>query len=137
METSKLDRARRFVYSDLDLSFSKLPSTDDLAKKLDIQAVRQSVQNIVSTNRGEVPFRPDFGCNLRAYLFEPWSPFIQAGIEETIRFSLDAYEPRVLVQSIEVNDVPDSNSIRVSIEYTLKSPEPQTDVVSFLVERIR
>jgi len=137
MENSKLDTARRYVYSDIDLSFARLPSTDDIAKKIDLQAVKQSVVNIISTARGEVPFRPDFGCNLRAYLFEPFSEFTKAAAEDTIRLSLGAYEPRVIIDNITVSDDADSNALRITVEYTIKSPDNQSDVVSFLVERLR
>lgn len=137
MERSKLDRARRFVFSDIDLELTKLPSTDDIAKKLDLQAVKQSVMNIVNTNRGEKPFQPDFGCNLRKFLFEPFSPYVKAAAEDTIRLSLEAFEPRVILQDVTVSDDPDNNALRVTVEYTIRSPESSSDTASFLVERLR
>ena len=53
----------RFLYSDLDFNFAKT-ATNDVARKFDSNAIRQSLRNIVLTNFYERPFRPSLGVNL-------------------------------------------------------------------------
>ena len=59
------------IYSDLDLTFNKVPGTKDIALKYDEQAVIRSVRNLLSTNFYERPFQPDIGSTLNQLLFEP------------------------------------------------------------------
>ena len=67
--TNKSPRSNR-IYSDLNLSFTKNPATKDVSRYFDIQAIKRAVKNIILTNKFEKPFNPDFGCNLRGFLFE-------------------------------------------------------------------
>ena len=57
-------------YSDIDFIYKLNPNTGDISTKKGINAVKQSVLNILRTNHGERPFNPYFGANLRSYLFE-------------------------------------------------------------------
>ena len=57
-------------YSDIDLRFQAHPLTKDLIKLEDGDAVKQSIKNIVLTNKKEKRFDSLFGGNLRNYLFE-------------------------------------------------------------------
>lgn len=130
-------RAREAVYSDIDLSFDAHPNTGDVAKKIDIQAVKQSVRNILLTNKGEKPFDPNFGGGLRSFLFENFNVISVAALKTKIRIAIENYEPRVNITSIEVFDQPDNNAIRVIVDFTIKSPEGTSDSVELVVERLR
>mgnify|MGYP003624348682 CR=1 FL=1 len=130
-------RARQNVYSDLDFRFTINPNTGDIALKRDAEAVKQSVQNILLTGRGERPFNPTFGGNLRAYLFENFDAVTEAAIKNVIINSLRNHEPRVRVDNVIVSNLDYRNALRVSIDITILSPEQTTDIVEFVVERLR
>lgn len=130
-------RARQNVYSDLDFRFTINPNTGDIALKRDAEAVKQSVQNILLTGRGERPFNPTFGGNLRAYLFENFDAVTEAAIKNVIINSLRNHEPRVKVDSVIVSNLDYRNALRISIDITILSPEQTTDIVEFVVERLR
>lgn len=130
-------RARQNVYSDLDFRFIINPNTGDIALKRDAEAVKQSVQNILLTGRGERPFNPTFGGNLRAYLFENFDAVTEAAIKNVIINSLRNHEPRVKVDNVIVSNLDYRNALRVSIDITILSPEQTTDIVEFVVERLR
>ena len=38
-------------WSDLDLDFIKHPTTNDIVRKTDVEAVKRSVRNLILTNR--------------------------------------------------------------------------------------
>lgn len=130
-------RARKNVYTDIDLSFSAHPNSGDVTRKVDLNAVKQSVHNILMTSKGEKVFDPNFGCNLRAYLFDLFSPAIAAKIKAAIRYNLTNYEPRISLISVDVSEDSDNNSLRITVDYTIKSPDPTADTVSVVVERLR
>ena len=66
--TNNSKRSNR-IYKDLNMSFTKNPATKDVARLFDVQAIKRAVKNIILTNKYERPFNPDFGCNLRGFLF--------------------------------------------------------------------
>lgn len=138
MSTQKsVSRARQNVYSDLDFRFILNPNTGDFALKKDVEAVKQSVINILLTDRGERPFEPNFGGSLKRYLFENFDDVTVAQIENTIVNSLRNYEPRVQVLTVEVDNLDYRNALRVTVEFRILSPEQNTGVVEFIVERVR
>lgn len=130
-------RARQAVYSDLDFRFILNPNTGDFAMKKDAEAVKQSIMNILLTSRGERPFQPEFGGNLKAYLFENFDAVTQAAMENVIVNSLRNYEPRVRVDNVVIDDLSYRNALNISIDFTILSPEERQDVVQFVVERLR
>jgi len=128
-------RERRYV--DIDFGFRANPNTGDIALKRDEQAIKQSVVNILLTNKGERPFDPDFGSNITNQLFENFDPIVKQLIDEDIRGALRNYEPRVRVLNVDVNAQPDRNSIDISVEFQIRSPEQTVTTVNFSVERLR
>lgn len=130
-------RSRQNAYTDLDFRFIINPNTGDFALKKDVAAVKQSVMNILLTGRGERPFQPEFGGNLRAYLFENFDNVTAAAMRNAIINSLRNYEPRVRVNNVTIGDMSYRNALNVTIEFTILSPEEATSVVEFVVERLR
>ena len=61
---------KKVANKDFDLSFRRHPSTGKLLMKKDDEAVKQSLKNLVLTNRYERPFRPEFGGDVRKRLFD-------------------------------------------------------------------
>ena len=58
------------VYSDISLSFSKHPATNDIGKITDVNDITNSMRNILTTRLGERPFMPDYGSKIFDSLFE-------------------------------------------------------------------
>ena len=46
-------------YTDLDMSLTMLPTTKDLVKLRDEQAVKNALKNLLLTELGEFPFTPE------------------------------------------------------------------------------
>lgn len=130
-------RSRQRVYVDIDQSFEPHPNSGDVTRKIDLNAVKQSVRNILLTNKGEKLFDPNFGCNLRGYLFENYTLGLAATIRAAIRYNLSNYEPRISLDNIEVSDDSDNNALMVTVEYTIASPARSQDTVSIVLQRLR
>lgn len=107
------------TFSDLDLNFTKHPVTDDVALKFDENAIKQSVKNLIFTNHYEKPFHPEIGSEIRALLFEPFSPMLTHTMRQAIINTISNYEPRVRLIDVEVLASPDTNSLYVTIEFVI------------------
>ena len=91
------------------------------------QSIRQSIRVILSTRPGEQLMRPRFGAGLDQFLHEQNTLTIRRRIRDLIAESLAQWEPRIIVDRIDVAEVPDRpTSIRVEIAYRLaRSGLPQ------------
>ena len=70
--------------------------------------VRESLRLVLLTGQGERLRRPDFGAGLERFLFEPNTPATCRAIEERIRKSLERWETRLRVESVEGAAGPDN-----------------------------
>jgi phage baseplate assembly protein W len=130
-------RARTKPYSDFDFVFKKHPVTKDVPIKRDVEAVKQSVRNILLTRRGEKFFDPDFGGSLTEFLFENFDPIVEAEMNQRIINTLRNYEPRVKVLNIEIEDLSERNALHLRLEVQILSPENLTTDIEFIIERLR
>jgi len=130
-------RARTKPYSDFDFPFKKHPVTGDVPIKRDVEAVKQSVRNILLTRRGEKFFDPDFGGSLTEYLFENFDIVVESEMEERIVNTLRNYEPRVRVLSVDVSDLSYRNALNLKLEVEILSPENVITDIEFIIERLR
>ena len=118
INASSLITSRARSFSDIDLTFTKSPS-GDLFKKVDAASVKQALKNLLLTGATEKPFNDDFGGGLGNILFELIDEDAADEIEETIQSSIDIYEPRVVIEKIDVITKPDGNRIHVKLVFRL------------------
>lgn len=99
-------------YRDIDLKFASRKGTifedgvrrGDIYKRENIKSIDQSISNILSTNKGEKPFDPAFGSDLRRLLFELNTMISEDEVRETVIRSLERDEPRVEVLGVTLFD---------------------------------
>lgn len=137
MAINSIINSRVIQYSDIDSKFRITPSSSDMVLKKDVQAVKQSVLNILLTNKGEKVFHEDFGGNLRSYLFENYDSITSMAIQSRVKRTLLNYEPRISVTSVDVDDTRiDYNALTITVEFIIKSIE-ELATIEFTVERLR
>ena len=123
-------------FRDIDLDFERNVVTNDINVVENVIAVKRAVKNLVQTNFYERPFQPELGCGVRELLFENFTPMTKIFLERKIEEVLINYEPRVDLQSVEVDDDQDGNRLVVSINfYVIGVPGPQ--VVETFLQRVR
>lgn len=123
-------------YKDLNLAFKLHPEFGDVRPVKDLNAIKNSIRNILLTRKGEKPFQPAFGCNLKPYLFEHADRFTEIAIEQEIKYSIDRFEPRVKLTDLIVEYNPDKNAYHITIEVTVVGSERRLDIELYL-ERLR
>ena len=120
LNTKTILTARKRSYSDFDLTFSKRAS-GDIFKKTDAGAVKQAVRNLLLTNFSEKPFLPRFGGDLNSLLFSLNTEIDEIGLEERILESIEIFEPRAEVLSIQIERNDDSNEVLVTVKFKVIS----------------
>jgi phage baseplate assembly protein W len=124
------------VFSDLDIGFIAHPITQQLTRKKNREAVRQSVKALVLTDFYERPFKSDVGCGIRRYLFELFTPATKQQMQNAIREVITNHEPRAEIIDILVEDRPDLHAVTVSVAfYIVNDPDPV--VLDVILERVR
>jgi phage baseplate assembly protein W len=82
--------------------------------------VRQSICIILRTRPGERAMRPDFGCGLDRYLFEPNSVATLRLIQEEVKRALERWEPRIVLDDVRVGtSSTDARAVDIVVSYTL------------------
>lgn len=104
------------LYKDIDLTFAKTTSKD-VAKRIDVNAVKQSIKNLLLTRPGERPFQPELGSDLYSILFEPMDTVTVEALKGVISTCIGNYEPRVKLQEVAVNPNYDMNSYDISLYF--------------------
>ncbi|AUR86076.1 anti-adapter protein [Vibrio phage 1.081.O._10N.286.52.C2] len=110
-----------YYFSDIPSNFSKSVINNDLSASYDLKAIQESILGIVSTNRGERPFAPEFGCDISNQLFENISPASAYSIKYSIENAVSQWEPRVSIIQVDVIPVYDANTYNVVVQYHLKT----------------
>jgi len=124
-------------FKDISMSFGSNPLTDDLIALKNENAIARSVKNIVMTLPGEKPFAPNFGSRVSAILFENMDEITSSLLVDEIRTSIDNYEPRVELQSVDVFPDFEGNSYEVTIIYNIIGVDIPPQQLQFALEATR
>lgn len=93
-----------FTYSDIPFFISANRFTGDLNLVKDLNAIRQSIKNIILTDKGERPFNYPFGTNTFANMFDNFTLQNSLDLQRKIFDNLKLYENRIEVTNIRVSE---------------------------------
>ena len=102
------------IYSDIDMSFALNPVTGDIYKKVDVNAVKQAMKNLLLTPYYSKPFTPNYGSPIYDLLFEPMDSSTAGAMASLIEETFDNFERRVRIDKVIV--YPDYNSQEYKIQ---------------------
>ena len=124
------------IYQDFKKDLEISPLSADLTLNKDEDAVKESIKNLILTDRGERLMQPNLGGNITAMLFENLTPSVMKLIEDNVRDTIALYEPRAELQNVAVSSNIDDNTVKVRITFYIKNVEQPIDLDVFL-ERTR
>jgi len=132
----KQTTSKKEYYSDLNISRFINRDIQDVVVNKDIDSVKESMYNLLMTIPGERLFDDSLGSGLKNILFENISPQTTIALRETIRSTLENFEPRAQVIDIVASPLPDENAYAISIVFTvININEPIT--LELFLNRIR
>ncbi len=89
----------------------------------DEEDIRQSLHILLSTSQGERVMQPDYGCNLNDYIFDGLNSTTIGYIKERVANSILYYEPRIVVERIEVTNAGSVDNLEgrflIDLTYTI------------------
>lgn len=124
------------IYSDFKKDLEISPLSDDLTLLKDEDAVKESIKNLVLTDRGERLMRPTIGGNIRAMLFENITPVSLKIIEDQVRTVIELYEPRCKLIDVSVTTTSNENNLAVKVQFYIVNQEMPIEL-DMLLERTR
>jgi len=120
------------TYTDLNANF-KMSATDQSCTTVGIETVKNSLERLLMTGKGEVPFNREYGTTLKSLLFE--TNLDPSDICNYLYIDITTWEPRVRLNpaDIEISRI-DRNSFLVSCVFTVigvnGNPQTITKVIS-------
>lgn len=131
-----MPQPQRKIYSDLFTNFDIHPISDDVAVKTNEAAVRQSIRNLILTNKGERPYQPNIGGDVKRLLFENMTPQTILLIKQVIEQAINLYEPRANLIDVIVSPREDQNAVSISITFNvINKQEPIS--LNVVLDRVR
>jgi phage baseplate assembly protein W len=93
------------------------------------QNIREAIQVVLKTELNERVRLPEFGAGLGRFLFEPNTTSTRHVLQDRITRALVAWEPRITVEHVEVEEDPaDPEAAVATIEYRLVATQARERV---------
>jgi hypothetical protein len=123
--------SKNYLYSDLHLELQSKydinsilhqnSDINDFKLDYDINAVQNALRNLFTTMPGEKVLNPEFGLDLRQYLFEPATIEVAELIRKEIYTQIGTFEPRVRLNNVKITVFEDVNEFDISLNYSIPS----------------
>ena len=129
--------ASTLSFKDINITFKKHPVTDDLVVSRDASAIKQAIVNLLLTNKGEKLFNPQYGSNIRSYLFEPLDYGTAQQIIGNIEFTVSKWEPRIQILNLDAIPNYNDNGFDVEMTYEIIGTDAPPIAVEFFLASTR
>lgn len=106
-------------FSDFTRNLDQVPGRGDVSRVINENAVRESIKNLILTDRGERLMQPTIGCDIRGSLFENVDANTMLILQENIKTTIKTYEPRCNLRDVEVFGNTDNNDLQVTIVFSV------------------
>lgn len=82
-------------------------------------AIRSDLLHLLLTNKGERLYMPDFGSDLKKYIFEPNDKKTHEQIKNNLNETIKKYIPNIQIDSIKFENESIEESIKVIVLFTI------------------
>lgn len=124
-------------FKDISMSFQVNPLNNDLIAIKNETAISRSVRNLVFTLTGEKFFNENLGSRVSKVLFENMDEISASVIRDEITNTINNYEPRVDLISVDVSPNYDNNEFNVTINYYIVGIDVPPQQLSFALQPAR
>jgi phage baseplate assembly protein W len=100
-----------FPFTESETEFIKQTTTTN-------DEIRSSLTHLLLTNKGERYYKPDFGTNLRNFIFNPNDNTTYEAMREEVKTAVSRYFPQLQITDIIINANPNNErSVNLQIKY--------------------
>ena len=85
-----------------------------------VDAINNSIRNILTTQKGSLEGMPEFGSRLNELVFSQIDHITIDLLKNLIQEAIQKWEDRIIISNINVSSVPEYNRLIASISYRLK-----------------
>jgi len=124
----------KIIKSFLGTGWGFPPAFSNIAAEVEMisdeEDIKSSLEILLTTRPGERVMRPDYGCNLDELVFEPLTTTFKTYIKDLISTAILYYEPRIEVNSIDLDDTGElEGRILIVIDYTVSATNTRFNFV--------
>ena len=124
-------------FKDISSSFKVNPLSEDLITIKNETAIARSVRNLILTSPGERFFNPILGSRVSKLLFESVDLITANAIEDEIRVTIENFEPRVELTSVDVKADLSGGEYNVAIRYNIIGIDALPQQLAFVLQPTR
>jgi phage baseplate assembly protein W len=124
-------------FKDLSMTFQVNPINYDLIVLKNETAIARSIRNLVFTYPGEKFFNENLGSKISRSLFENIDDISASVIKDEIKNTIENYETRVDLISVDVFPNYDNNEFNVTINYYIVGIDVLPQQLSFALQPTR
>ena len=125
------------AFRDISATFQVNPLNLDIVSLRNENAIARSVRNLILTIPGERPFNPVLGSNVHKLLFENFDSQTAFAIKTQIQMCLENFEPRIIVDEVDVSPDFDAHEFNVTITYKIVGIDADIQQLQFALEPTR
>lgn len=123
----------RVFWSDYDPNFERQPD-GDIQRDVDVNAIFNSITNIVLTVQGERRMLPTFAATLKQLLFEPIDEITARLIAESLLEAIRIWEERIEVKTFDIEPLYDQNYYRCRLHFVIVGTD-EIKSIDFILTR--
>lgn len=127
----KLDDMEEINNNIIGLGWSFPPTFSRVGGDITMTTGKEDIDNslhiLLNTAFGERVMVPEYGCDLRQFLFEPSNTTMQAYIQKIVEEAIFYFEPRIRPEGVTLAVT--DGKIEITVEYIIKNTNSRSNYV--------
>lgn len=82
-----------------------------------VDAIRNSIYNILMTRRGSVPGKPNFGSDIYKIIFSQIDTLTEIMLKRYVIDAIEEFEDRIEVKDVIIKKIPEYNKLSLDLIY--------------------
>lgn len=111
------------MWTDIDINLTK-QNDGDVKKCEDIEAVKNSIINIILTMQGERRMMPEFATNTYDLLFDPVDETTADSLGHNLVDAIELWDTRININNLHIVADADNHKYNIYLTFNIKGKNP-------------
>jgi uncharacterized protein len=103
--------------------------TGSTAMSTGVEDISESLHILLSTTIGERVMQPDYGCNLKDYVFDPMNMAMEAYLKKLVEDAIIYFEPRITLEKVTVDFLDSEGILWINIDFRIDATNSRANYV--------